>query len=192
MCNDRGPPAYISEGSILPHVLSLSQKDYGEYVRLLVSHQASIRAFVISRMPGLPGASDVVQEVNLILWKKRTAFKIGTNFRAWAFAIARKKVSNHIRVLKRTERLPLSDQLLEELAEDGATEPDQMDSWIDALDQCLGRLNEEQRELINFRYRGGSLTNHPSGASPGALRTRLHRIRALLRNCIKSRQPAAP
>ncbi|MGI9240201.1 MAG: sigma-70 family RNA polymerase sigma factor [Verrucomicrobiales bacterium] len=146
-----------------------------------------LRAFIISRMPGVPGAADVLQETNLILWKKREAFEIGTNFRAWALTIARNEVRSHLRKLKREAAPTLNPALIEELSEDSAGSPEEMDAWMDALDSCLARLKPEQRELIQSRYR-----NAKDGVLSGALRGKLHRIRIALRNCITTTLESLP
>lgn len=62
------------------------------FVRLLVSHQAALHAFVLALLPGDPDADDVVQEVNTSIWQKREEFTVGTNFKAWMFTVARFKV----------------------------------------------------------------------------------------------------
>ena len=160
-----------------------------EYVRLLVSHQTNIRAFVISCMPGVTGVSDVVQETNLVLWEKRAGFELGTNFSAWAFAIARNKALSHLKKLRRDQRPVLDEALIGDLAAEFGRNSDaeRMGAWFDALELCLAKLTDDQRDLIEFRYRSRKeLAEYPSGSSTGALRAKLHRIRALLRRCVQS------
>ncbi len=176
---------YPREQSLSP--VKHENEDYAEYVRLLISHQTNIRAYIISRMPGVTGVSDVLQETNLVLWKKREQFEIGSNFSAWAFAIARNKTLSHLRKLRRDQRPVLDEGLVEELSNEFAAESGELDAWFDALDGCVGKLTREQRSLLEFRYRSGrELQEYPSKSSVGALRGRLHRIRAALRDCINS------
>lgn len=158
--------------------------NYGEFVRLLISHQVSIRAYIISRMPGVPGASDVLQETNIVLWRKRSNFKLGTNFKSWAFAIARFEVKTHLRKLKREQTTFTSDEFLQELSEDCAGEPGEMENWLVALENCMEGLTPEERRLVEFRYRKKPLADYAPGVSAGTLRERLHRIRAALRTCV--------
>lgn len=49
-----------------------------EFVQLVVNHQPALHAFVLSLLPGHPEADDVVQDVNIALWKKRGEFQLGT------------------------------------------------------------------------------------------------------------------
>ncbi|MFT5633595.1 MAG: RNA polymerase sigma-70 factor (ECF subfamily) [Rubritalea sp.] len=38
------------------------------FIKLLTEHQANLRAFIVSLMPGSPDVADVLQETNVILW----------------------------------------------------------------------------------------------------------------------------
>lgn len=164
-----------------------------EFVRLLTDHQSSLRAYIISLMPGQPGAHDVLQETNIVLWEKREKFELGTNFTAWSFAIARYNVLEHRRKLRRDGRLIFNDDLLDTLApEPEETLPSQLEERQAALEVCLGKLSPTDRELINYRYqRGHSVEEYAtrSGKSAGALRVTLFRIRAALRKCIHRQIP---
>ena len=61
----------------------------GAYVTLLTQHQVNIQAFITSLLPGDPDIEDVLQRTNIVLWNKREQFEQNTNFKAWAFSIAR-------------------------------------------------------------------------------------------------------
>ena len=89
--------------------MGLNATQQAEFVGQIARHQAALHAYIISLMPGLDGVDDVLQETNLVLWEKRTAFEHGSNFRAWACAIARFRVMGHRRKLAR-----LGVQILDE------------------------------------------------------------------------------
>ena len=67
-------------------------KQEGEFVSQITRHQAVLRNYIVSMMPGMDGVDDVLQETNILLWEKRASCEMGTNFRAWASSIARFKV----------------------------------------------------------------------------------------------------
>ena len=72
--------------------------DATEAVQLLfVRHENSVRAFVRALQPSLPDADDVMQETFLTISRKAPTFEPGTNFVAWACAIARLKVLENFR-----------------------------------------------------------------------------------------------
>lgn len=159
------------------------------YVTLMTGHQPNLRAFIVSLMPGSQDVDDVLQNTNAVLWQKRTRFKDGTNFTAWAFKIARYEVLNHRNRIKRDGLIVFTDRLIEVLTEMGPFEQTN-EEVLAALDGCLANLNEDQRDLVRARYTPGrSLEQHAEAVkkSPGSLRIALLRIRAILRDCIETK-----
>ena len=122
-----------------------------EFVGQISRHQTALRAYIISLMPGMDGVSDVLQETNLVLWEKHAKFEPGTNFRAWACAIARYEVKTHRRKMLSRGMTLLDEDLAEQLAEHGEETPEQLDERLRALDICLGRLEEDGRQLVEHR-----------------------------------------
>jgi RNA polymerase sigma-70 factor (ECF subfamily) len=168
--------------------MPLDVTQQAEFVGQITRHQAMLRAYIISLMPGMDGVDDVLQETNLVLFEKFGTFQPGTNFRAWACAIARLEVKAHRRKLLRQGCLMLDEDLAEQLAEHTAALPNDLDERLRALNRCLGRLDENERELIEHRY-FSKLTLEGFSARCGrpveSLRVSLFRIRAALRKCIK-------
>jgi RNA polymerase sigma-70 factor (ECF subfamily) len=159
-----------------------------EFVRELTGHQPALRAFVGYLMAGVPGAADVVQEVNLLLWEKRDQFESGTNFRAWAFASARFVVLGYRRRLRRDGALVFDPDLVESLADEWEAESDEHERKLAALEHCLERLPEKDLELVRVRYSGhGGIERLAAGSAntAGSLRLRLFRLRAALKQCVK-------
>jgi RNA polymerase sigma-70 factor (ECF subfamily) len=157
------------------------------YVESMISHQDKLHAFIYSLMPGSPDVHDVLQNTNAVLWQKRDQFKHGTNFLAWSFKIARYQVQHQNGRNRRDGRLVFSDKLIELITE--TTPADRShDKLLAALDGCLAKLGEKQRELINERYTPGRSLEQlaaNTGRTAGSLRIALHRIRELLKNCVE-------
>ncbi|MCW1886339.1 sigma-70 family RNA polymerase sigma factor [Luteolibacter flavescens] len=163
-----------------------------DFVKLLTEHQGVICSFVISLLPGAPGTDDVIQEVNTLLWAKRSQFELGTNFRAWALAVARFQVMAHLRVLKQRRWVTLDDDVAAMLAEEieEHAEPEVMERQLDALRACLGKLRPEDRDLLLQRYwRKSRLQDFAvdRGRSLSGLKVQLFRLRAALKRCIEDR-----
>lgn len=158
-----------------------------EYVQLMTQYQGAIRGFIVSLMPGDSGVSDVLQETNLMLWQKMDTYEDGTNFVAWAFTIARYEVMRHRDKLKRNGRIVFSDQLMDTIAESNQSRDDNEHHLV-ALERCMQKLSDEQRELIQCRYTKGQslekLATHLKKPA-GALRVSLFRTRATLKRCIE-------
>jgi RNA polymerase sigma-70 factor, ECF subfamily len=162
-------------------------REQAEFVGQITRHQSALRAYIIALMPGMDGVSDVLQEVNVILWEKRATFRAGTNFRAWACAIARLEVKVHRRKMIRHDMRLLDEDLAEELAVHCAAGTGEVDERLRALEKCLGRLNEKERGLIEQRYFSKtSLEEFALRCDRPAesLRVSLFRIRAGLKKCI--------
>lgn len=171
----------------MPHPPDIEQT----FVQLLVSHQASLNAFVLALMPGHPDADDVVQEVNALVWKKRGEFVIGTNFKEWVFSVARFKVMAVWRDQKRKKVWAMPDETLTKLMEDAMDlREDDMDLRQEALRECIQQLPVKERGLILSRYmQGNSLKELADtvGRKAENLKGTLHRIRLHLRACVLSK-----
>lgn len=133
------------------------------YVKLMTEHQANLRAFIVSLMPGSPDVADVLQETNAALWQKRGKYKEGTNFIAWAFQIARYEVYRQRDRTKRHDRLLFSLKVVQALAEENESMMSEDKLYV-ALDDCLAKLSEKQRELLGLATPQVS----PSKNSPSA------------------------
>ncbi|MBT8045485.1 MAG: sigma-70 family RNA polymerase sigma factor [Verrucomicrobiae bacterium] len=160
-----------------------------EFVGKIANFQSQLHAFIISLMPGMEGVDDVVQETNLVLWEKRKTFKEGTNFRAWACQIARFKVMNYRKKEANRGRHVMDDKLALMLSEEFEAETGELDARMQALNKCLGRLNDDERGLIEHHYYSDSNLDAyatKSGSGADSLRVKLFRIRAALKKCITS------
>lgn len=163
-----------------------------EIVARLTEHQASIRYYVASLLPGDSRAADVAQQANLTIWDKRGEFEPGTNFKAWAFAIARYEVLNFRKKQARDSRLLFSDELEEIMADELAAESDDFDLRRDALRSCLEKLKPNDLALVRHRYYESSPLKEfavETGRSAAGLKVSLHRIRNALARCIERQLP---
>lgn len=164
-------------------------KQEGEFVSQITHHQAVLRNYIVSMMPGMDGVDDVLQETNILLWEKRESFEMGTNFRAWASSIARFKVMEQRRKLAKLGFRLFDDALARLLEAECETATDEMAQQLRALDKCIEQLGEDERQLIEHRYYSGlSLSDFSkrSGRPVESLRVTLFRIRAALKKCVES------
>jgi len=159
------------------------------FVRLVVNHQAALHAFVLALLPGDSEADDVVQEVNTALWQKRGEFRIGTNFKAWMFSVAKFKVLSRWRDQKRRKVWCVPEETLDLLIEDaGEVCYDAEDPRHAALRECIRELRPQDRGLILRRYfEGYSMKKlaREVGRKAENLKGSLHRIRLALRTCVR-------
>ena len=119
-----------------------------QFVAELTRCQSPLELYVRGLMPGDPAAEEVVQQANAKIWLKRADFELGTNFRAWALSIARFEVLNYRKQQARDARLRFSDELEQTIATEMAELEDDLAERQTALQECLGELKPESRELL--------------------------------------------
>ena len=153
--------------------------------RLFVKHQSVIKAYILSLLPSLTDAEDVVQETFITVSAKAASFEPGTNFVAWACTIGRFKVLEARRRLN--DPRTLTDEAIEALAED-APEPLFFEEQISAIRNCLDRLAPRAKQIVWLRYHGG-LSCEDVGRQVGwgaaAVRVALAKARTALRTCVQ-------
>ena len=162
-----------------------------EFVSELTAHQSSLRAFILSLMPGESDVDDVLQRTNLTLWRKRESFTLGTNFRAWAFEVAKWNVRSSFKDKKRKHWLVFDEELTSAVADQMLTQTQISTSDRQAaMRECLSKLREIDRHLLISHYEvGESLAEFAerTNRSRKGLKVALFRLRATLRRCIGSR-----
>src|SRR5262245_32425055 len=130
---------------------------HAEFMRLFLSCEPRLFAFIRSLVFSRADADDVLQETALVLWEKFDQFEPDTRFDRWAFRIAHFQVMYH-RQKKARDRLRFSDALVEQLGEDVLAESQNLQATQDALAQCLGKLPVADHELIRRRYQSETTT----------------------------------
>ncbi|GAA5497251.1 hypothetical protein Rhal01_03444 [Rubritalea halochordaticola] len=162
--------------------------ELGEFVRLLTEHQAVIRGYIRSLIPNASDVNDVLQNTNLALWERREDFEPGTNFKAWACAVARFRSLEHRNKMKKNQMLVFDEDLVNLLADEGGDAQDEVELERLALDGCLEKLSPKNFSLVRARYhRNITLIDyaHEDGRDAASLRVILNRIRSALRECIE-------
>ena len=159
------------------------------FMRLFATHRRRVYQYILSLLPNLQDADDVLQETNIILWRKFDEYRDGTSFLAWASKVAYFEVLKHRRRLARAGRgvVVLDDQVLEQLAADARDNQDQLEHVRDALQGCLKKLSPTDQKLIAFRYGAGAKGRDVAeqlGRPANSVYKSLGRIRAALLECV--------
>ena len=164
--------------------------DEAEFVAMLTASQNAIALAVRALMPGERCVEEVVQQTNAKIWQKRGEFEAGTNFRAWAGAIARFEVLNYRKQQARDARIKLSNELEDVIVAEVACIDDEILSRQAALHECLKGLKSESREMLLSRYSGEETLAQLAervGRSVGGIKVTLCRLRTALLECIQRR-----
>lgn len=141
---------------------------------LLTEMGGHLRPFFARRLFGdASDAEDLVQETLIAIHAKRATWDPRQPFTAWAYAVARHKLIDHLRRQGRRPTHPLeeaSELFADHTVEDGAARWD--------LGRCLSLLPLRQRRLIeDVRLRGLSVAEAAErhGYSVAAAKVSLHR-----------------
>ncbi|MHC5160788.1 MAG: sigma factor, partial [Planctomycetota bacterium] len=88
-----------------------NQNKTEEFLSLLMSNQRRINSYVLSLVPNMNDADDIMQETITVLWRKFDEFQVGTNFASWGMKVAFYCVLD-FRKKKAKDKLVFSDDLL--------------------------------------------------------------------------------
>lgn len=166
----------------------IPQKDlYEAFVQVFVRHEPNLRSFVRPLVRTWDDVEEVMQQTCLVLWRKYAEFQPGSDFLSWGCTIARYEVLKFRRSRAR-DKHHFGDELILHLADEGAEESRRLERERRALDTCIQRLPEEQRDLIERCYGGEMKINEVAevlGRSATSLYKALNRIRQVLLECIE-------
>ena len=177
----------IADPELARRAAAGSREAFGE----LVSRHHQVVRSMLWRVLGDPGeVDDLAQEVFLAALRGVSGFRQQSNFSTWLLSIARNQAITHLRKKRRLEGQVLSgldqwllQQQLASLSEDRGESP-----TLQALQECLGQLNDDHRNLIReiyFQERSAADVARQSGQAKNAVRMRLMRIRQALSACIQ-------
>jgi RNA polymerase sigma-70 factor, ECF subfamily len=157
-----------------------------EIIQRITRCQRELRTFIVGLTPSQADADDVLQEVNLALWKKRHLYDPQQEFLRWAFGFAVLEVRS-FRSRSAKSRLWFGDEALDSLAEEWPSDLSASEQRRDALNTCLKQLAPPQREMITAFY-GKRASAHELAARYDKPLSTIYKIltrsRELLRGCV--------
>lgn len=160
---------------------------HDQFLRLYVENEEALRGFVRSLVPTLEDAREVMQDVAAVLWRKFDDLDSPEDFRRWAFGVAKFEALAFRRDRAR-DRHVFSDNLIALLEDEAAAAGEQSRGEERALEGCLEKLPQAQRELVEVAYAPGARIDElakEAGRTPMALYKSLQRIRMVLADCIE-------
>ena len=170
--------------------LELAERNRAEaFLAFHAQNQRRISAFVHTLVSSWQDAEEIIQETNLVLWRKFDEFDPSSSFFAWAARIAQYEILNYRRKNRRKSHA-LEDDVLEAVAITAAHQMDDLELHRETLENCIEKLPERDRQLVQLRYReGGSVHDaaDAAGRTTGHVQRMLRKIRASLLRCIHLR-----
>jgi RNA polymerase sigma-70 factor (ECF subfamily) len=159
------------------------------------AYEAPIRAWAVQFCPPGGDPDDVAQRTFIAAYKGLSRFKVGTDFGAWLFTIARFQMKDEIsRLRRRTDyHQRLVVRALETGLEAGAEAPPDADVRLALLRRCMETLDDRNRNLLAQRYDTGLPIEdiaRKESRSAVAIRKHLFLLRAKLLDCVRSKLAA--
>ena len=159
-----------------------------DFVELMTSFQGRLYGYILSLLADPNAANDVLQEANLVLWRKSAEFELGTNFKAWSFRIANFQVMAYRQRCIR-DRLVFNDDFMQNIVAEVNRLDDRYEARQKKLAICLEKLPERQKDLVERRYSFGSTVKKIAvdlKSTANSITQALFRARNNLTDCVKS------
>lgn len=164
-----------------------SSPRHDQFVEQFLRCQDRIYAYVAMLLPNRADAEDVFQQTSLILWKKWQQFDPDRDFVTWACGIAHYEVRNFLRKHKDKASSYFAEDVLEQIGQVRLEMHDVLEARRRALRQCLERLKQAKRELLERCYAGKDTIKtiaQSLGQPPNVVYMMLKRLRRSLFDCI--------
>ncbi|MEW2383046.1 RNA polymerase sigma factor [Micromonospora sp. NPDC047707] len=142
-------------------------------------------AYAMRRVEQPEDAADVVAETFLVAWRRSRDMPPEAEARLWLYGVARRVLANHHRGGVRRERL--GDRLRQRLRVAVAVDPGSEVPERLTVQAALARLGDLDREVLLLTFWEGLEPREAAAVlqvNPAAVRTRLSRARARLRDLV--------
>ena len=159
-----------------------------EFLQLITEFQGRLFGFVLVMLGDVDQANEVLQETNLVLWRKSDEFEPGSDFKAWSFRVAQFQVMA-FRQRQIRDRLVFSDEVIEQFSRDAAAQDEAYEQRIELLGTCIDSLSERNRDVLcRFYDQGESLDTIAASLkrTANAVGQMLFRIRRSLIQCVSN------
>lgn len=131
---------------------SRRHQDFSDHMQ---RHYGRVYGYILSVIHSPDDAYDVFQETAVTLWAKYDQFQADRCFGAWACGVARLKVLEHLKsIRRRRDRAVLDDSLIDALTAIQKEEDALVVERRDALAHCMEQLTDQQRDLLLQCYDG--------------------------------------
>jgi RNA polymerase sigma-70 factor (ECF subfamily) len=180
-----------------PKLIEQAQKGDIQAYNTLVLHYQDMVYNLAYRIMGEPGAAaDAAQEAFISAYKSLKRFR-GGSFKSWLLRIVTNACYDELRYRKRRPQSSLdeitedneSSALLESQKAVGPEEHSQQTELVQAIENCLNDLPEEQRmatvlcDVEGYDY---SEIAEIMSTSLGTVKSRISRARSKLRDCLQT------
>lgn len=149
-----------------------------------------VRSHVFGRLPGREYGEDVVQNVLLAIHRSRHTYQPSRAFKPWLNAVTRNAIIDALRARRNDWRYQTFEEFDSPVA--APPRPGEFEEISEEFENALSKLPYAQREaveLLHMQELSLSEASEKTGSSVGALKVRVHRGRARLRELLAGRKP---
>ncbi len=158
-----------------------------DFVVLLTKHERMIYGYVLSLVPNLADADEIVQETCLRLWDEFDKYLPGSSFAAWSLTVAHYEVLTWRKRVSRS-KLVFDDSLVELIGREREIVEQSAGPRHEALSDCLQELSDNNQHLVAECYGAGRKIKDVAaklGKTEASVYKALERIRSALHQCIE-------
>lgn len=169
---------------------NLPQDRHEQLVHGLTQAQPVLRRYILAAVLDRVAMEEILQETNIALWRKADKFDGDQPFLPWALRFAKLQVLAYRKRVAGGRLIALDADVLDALADDGASQLPVEDARLTHIGACLGKLSNRDISLLSQRYSEGlslKVIAEREKRSEGSLQQLFYRIRSRLRHCIEAR-----
>ncbi|MEU5218249.1 RNA polymerase sigma factor [Streptomyces sp. NPDC020807] len=164
--------------------------DVTSLTTVVMESQPHVRKFALSLCASPQDAEDAAQEALIILYRKIGTLRATGALASWMFRIVRNECLRHVRLLATRAREGASDASAEAYAPEEPSAEEAVLRRLDAerIAAAIAALPRDQRQVLVMRdVQGlpGRAVAQALGLSTPAMKSRLHRARAALREAVE-------
>lgn len=162
-----------------------------QFVNLYIRHEGQVRAYIQRLVFNASDAEDIMQSTAMLLWKKHEQYKEDQPFLPWAYKFAYNEMRNYYRKNEKTKKLILDPDCIDQLVDTSEKYSSQLDDLKASLDECICKLKNSDRRLIEYRYcEDGKINDlaEKQNTTANALSKALQKIRQNLYLCVRSKR----
>lgn len=162
-------------------------EDHKNFLKVFLTHQDEIRAFINALERQVSARDDLFQEVSMTLMKKFDDYDPELPFNRWAKGVARNVLLNHWKKVGRS-KVVFNEEVMDIISDSFEKIEKEASSHQEALESCFEKLPDNSKEVLNYKYRDNLSVDEIALKCNGkfeAIKKMLFRLRSKLRDCIE-------
>jgi RNA polymerase sigma-70 factor (ECF subfamily) len=163
-------------------------------IKQFLRHQSDFMSYLMAITRDFYAAEEIFQNAAIVVMERSSDDEPIRDFRAWAKEVVRRQALRHLRDQTKEQWVrSLEPILLEQISRvfmEGHADESLAKQEAAALQQCIGKVTEKQRQLLTLRYEQRASfadIGRVVGRTEAAVQRSLSRIRKQLHDCVRSR-----